>query len=238
MAILDKIEWTELDHLVETQQRNRETYSPAISLFRWWARRPHAVAGAILDATKTEFGLASFLVADPFSGGGTVAFEAVRRGLPIYAQDLYPWPAVGLATSLSRADARQLARAGEELLEKLTPHRALYQRSDGGRTWELTHIIRVRVAACGNCRASIHLFREAFVSMASRKKDERMAFFGCEACGAVTLRAKDVRSFRCDSCRRRSEVTKSEVPSQKPMARCPHCCQSYELVPRHVLILG
>jgi hypothetical protein len=70
MAIVDNIEWEDLDHTVETQQRNRETYSPAISLFRWWARRPHAVAGAILDAAKAEFGRPSFLVADPFSGGG------------------------------------------------------------------------------------------------------------------------------------------------------------------------
>jgi putative DNA methylase len=229
MAIVDNIEWVQLDCLVETQQRNRERYSPAISLFRWWARRPHAVAGAILDAAKTEFGVASFLVADPFSGGGTVAFEAVRRGLPTYAQDLYPWPTAGLATSLSRADAGKLALAGEELLEKLSPHRARYQWSDGRRTRELTHIIRVRVAPCRHCRAPIHLFREPFLSMASRKQDEKTAFFGCAACGAVTLRAEGVHRFRCDSCRRLSAVTKSEGPSQQPTIRCPHCGRSTEL---------
>src|SRR5690242_17654925 len=127
MAIVNRIPWADLDRLVEAQQRNRETYSPAISLFRWWARRPHAVAGAILDAAKAEFGADSFLVADPFSGGGTVAFEAVRRGLTVYAQDLYPWPSLGLATSLAQADVKDLARAGGELLDRLSPYRALYQ---------------------------------------------------------------------------------------------------------------
>ena len=39
-----------------------------------------------------------FLVADPFSGGGTVMFEAIRRGHRAYAQDLYAWPSHGLAT--------------------------------------------------------------------------------------------------------------------------------------------
>jgi hypothetical protein len=59
MAIVDQIQWSDLDRLVEVQQRNRETHSPAISLYRWWARRPHAVAGAILDAAHTEFGQSS-----------------------------------------------------------------------------------------------------------------------------------------------------------------------------------
>src|ERR1700683_4870011 len=99
MAIIDHINWHELDRVVATQQRNRETHSPVVSLYRWWARRPHAVAGAILDAAICEFGTI-FTVADPFSGGGTVAFEAVRRGLDVYAQDLYPWPANSLATCL------------------------------------------------------------------------------------------------------------------------------------------
>src|SRR5437870_2765829 len=116
MAIIDRINWPILDSLVEVQQRNRETHSPVISLYRWWARRPHAVVGAILDGARAEFGKESFLVADPFSGGGTVAFEAVRRGHAVYAQDLYPWPSLALATALTRTDARKLAKASEELL--------------------------------------------------------------------------------------------------------------------------
>ena len=103
MALIDRVSWHALDRLVIEQQRNRSAHAPVISLFRWWARRPHCFAGALLDAAKKEFRRESFLVADPFSGGGTVAFEAVRRGLPIYAQDLYPWPSKGLATALTAA---------------------------------------------------------------------------------------------------------------------------------------
>src|SRR3954451_4836224 len=104
MALIDHVNWSKLDARVSRQQRNRSAYSPVISLFRWWARRPHSFAGALLDAAKVEFRRDCFLVADPFSGGGTVAFEASRRGLPVYAQDLYPWPSKGLATALTGAD--------------------------------------------------------------------------------------------------------------------------------------
>src|SRR3954469_5553955 len=223
MAIVNQIEWAALDRLVEVQQRNRETHVPVISLFRWWARRSHAVAGAILDAARAEFGSGSFLVADPFSGGGTVAFEAVRRGHPVYAQDLYPWPSSGLATALTKAHPGDLVRASQELLEKLEPYRARYQGLEGSRQFELTHVIRVRVAPCQHCGGAVHLFRDPFVSLASRKKDERRAFLGCEACGGVSLRALDAQSFKCDSCGRRSAAGRTKSYNPKPTVFCPHC---------------
>lgn len=86
MRLLDHVNWGGLDRQVIRQQRNRSAHAPVISLYPWWARRPHSFAGAILDAARKEFRDRAFLVADPFSGGGTVAFEARRRGLPMYAQ--------------------------------------------------------------------------------------------------------------------------------------------------------
>ena len=78
MALIDHVNWSGLDPLVMRQQRNRSAHAPIISLFRWWARHPHSFAGALLDAARIEFGRDTFLVADPFSGGGAVAFEATR----------------------------------------------------------------------------------------------------------------------------------------------------------------
>src|SRR5436305_1585907 len=73
MAIIDRSNWPTLDSLVKVQQRNRETHSPVISLYRWWARRPHAVVCAILDGASAEFGSDLVVVPDPFSGGATGA---------------------------------------------------------------------------------------------------------------------------------------------------------------------
>src|ERR1700748_2792362 len=131
MSLIDHVNWKDLDLLVTDQQRNRSAHSPVISLFRWWARRPHCFAGAVLDAARVEFGRARFLVADPFSGGGTVAFEATRRGLSIYAQDLYPWPSQGLATALTAADSDEFKRAANELLKGLRLFHEAYWRTEG-----------------------------------------------------------------------------------------------------------
>src|SRR4029077_1955436 len=108
-SLLQSIDWAALDVKVSHQQRNREVHVPAISLFRWWARRPHALIGELLDAAPADD-----RISDPFSGGGTVAIEAARRGLDIYAQDLNPWATAGLATALDHGDPDELERAGQE----------------------------------------------------------------------------------------------------------------------------
>ena len=98
-SLLSRVKWRRLGRIAQRELHNREVHAPVVSAYRWWARRPHSVMGAILDAAVDKYG-DHLTVADPFSGGGTVTFEAARRGLRAYAQDLYPWPARGLATAL------------------------------------------------------------------------------------------------------------------------------------------
>jgi 16S rRNA G966 N2-methylase RsmD len=224
MAIVDHVNWNRLGRLVVQQQRNRSAYVPAISLFRWWARRPHCFAGALLDAAKKEFGLENFLVADPFSGGGTVAFEAARRGLSIYAQDLYPWPSKGLAAALTPADPDEFRLAATTLLQSLEGIRKHYIRENDSEVSETTHIIRVRTAACPRCSNRIFLFREPLVSLASRAANEMHAFFGCSGCGTLSKRRSDIDFFFCDGCHERiaTKVARAAITLE---TLCPHCSE-------------
>jgi len=229
MSIIERVNWSELDQLVLRQQRNRAAHAPVISLYRWWARRPHSFAGALLDAAATKFGN-RFLVADPFSGGGTVAFEAARRQLPIYAQDLYPWPSSGLATALTRVSPEAFSRAAKQLLLNLASHRKAYWRkSASGDWWEATHVIRVRQSRCTECATNIFLFRDALISIASRRVDEKWAFFGCAACGSVSKRLKGIEHFVCKTCHLRTRVNPEPSTLSDPQLRCPHCRRSISL---------
>ncbi len=222
-CVIDRVPWAEVDERIGVQRTNREAHSPAISVFRWWARRQHPAMGAILDAAREEFGAEGLVVSDPFSGGGTVAMEAVRRGLPVYAQDLYPWPVRGLAAALNPAAPELLGDAADRLLDALAPYRAWYRRQESGDVWEATHVLRVRVIPCPHCDVTIHLFREPLVSMASRGKDEKFAFFGCRSCGSVSRRRAGVRSFGCAGCSRRWPVGKAERPRPDALVGCPYC---------------
>ena len=211
-GLLSRINWAALGRRAATELSNREVHAPVVSAYRWWARRPHSVMGAILDAAVFRYG-DDLTVADPFSGGGTVTFEAARRGLRAYAQDLYPWPARGLTSALQSCDASLLKLSADVLLEGLQPLRAEYRTAAGG---ELSHVIRVRIGACQDCGHQFHQFPNPLVSLASRGAKDRRAYFGCFECGNVTGRQRGIATFACSTCDiRRNAVT-------EPIG-CPHC---------------
>ena len=214
--ILSRIDWKDVEKTVVREQRNREQYTPAISVFRWWARRPNAVMGAILDAAMDSTGRRDLVISDPFSGGGTVAVESVRRGLPVYAQDLYPWPTNGLAVSLSSVSPEIFAEFSKDLLRALEPLRSAFRRSDGR---ELTHIIRVRKGKCPTCNRLLYLFPDPQISRMSRGAKEKHALFGCRACGNVFKGRQGTASITCPAC----GFGPSTSAAKSKQISCPHC---------------
>ena len=227
MGIVERVDWPTVDGLVSRQQNNREVFSPFVSTYRWWARRPHAVAGALLDAAVEYFAPSTITVSDPFSGGGTVAFEAVERGLAVYAQELFEWPSFGLATSFRPAPANELRKAGEALLKSLSHHRRRYGWHSDSSGGELSHIIRVRRARCPRCDEWNYLFAQPLVSRASRAAGETQGFFGCVACGGINRRRLDVKSFTCSDCGAKRST--SHQQSRMPSFQCAHCDQFIDL---------
>ena len=218
-SLLSRVKWRQLGRIVKRELANREVHSPVVSAYRWWARRPHSVMGAILDAAVDKYGDA-LTVADPFSGGGTVTFEAARRGIKVYAQDLYPWPVRGLASALQSCDAATLADAAQRVLVGLEPLRAAYRNARGE---ELSHVLRVRSARCADCAKQFYQFPHPMVSVVSRRITERHAYFGCYTCGAVLRRSRETATFSCGICRTRWSAT-------EPLIGC-FSCGSKHVVP-------
>lgn len=218
--LLERVPWAAVDSLVRAQQRSRENHSPGISVFRWWARRPHALIGALLDAAAD--GETSLTVADPFSGGGTVAMEAARRGLEVYAQDLHPWAAEGLSATLDGTDDKTLRDAGRRWLDVLAPTRSkLYgttcpQHGDG----EVGHTFWVRVSSCARCAGSIYLYPFSLLTLDSRRKNEKHAWFGCRCCGHVTRSSLGSSRRTCGHCHRPLESPDQPL-LEAGQARCP-----------------
>jgi putative DNA methylase len=223
-SLLRGIDWRELEQRVRAQQRNREVYTPPISLFRWWARRSHALIGALLDASVDARDGASLCVSDPYSGGGTVAIEAARRGLPVYAQDLHPWAVTGVATALDRIDHDAFAEAARALLEMLAPlRRQLYALpcEKHGEDSEVLTTLWVRKTVCPRCAASVFLFPYSMITRASRAVDEPYAWWGCRACGHVTCSHAQTQNRCCGGCGRSLPAADTALLPDR-MAQCPN----------------
>lgn len=216
LSVLARVDWDKVGKAVIKQQSNRECHTPVVSMFRWWARRPHALIGEILNSAAKVQGKRELRVSDPFSGGGTVAFEAVRRGLPVYAQDLYPWPTTGLAVALSRCSKDEFSASVSRLLKDLSPLRSLYRRPDGR---ELTHILRVRLGSCPHCIKAIYLFPYPLISLVSRNSDEKRALYGCRSCGSVRVGLRAGAVWKCTTCGHSEKKSGNKVG----VSPCPHC---------------
>lgn len=242
--LVSRVDWPEVEKAVRRQQRNREVHTPPISLYRWWARRSHALIGALLDAAVEAADGDKITVADPFSGGGTVAVESRRRGLPTYAQDLHPWAVTGLATALDAVDAKDLEQAATELLDSLEEVRAdLYvskcPRHDGHS--ETLTTFWARRTNCPDCSTPSFLFPYSLVTLDSRKAGEEYGWWGCGACGHLTRSRLDIIDRRCGGCHRRlASPDRSLLPDR--IATCPNaaCRTSYDafrLAPNFVPVL-
>lgn len=225
-TLLSRIAWQDVNTRVRHEQRNRQIYVPPISLYRWWARRPHALIGALIDAAFDGDNIP--LVSDPFSGGGTVAIEAARRGFPLYAQDLHPWALAGLASALDGIDADQLEAAAAAVLRTVSSGCAKTYSTEcptHGPGSELSHIFWVRTLACPSCNIVTYLFPYSLVTLASRRKAEDQGYFGCSACGLVSRHPITEQVVRkCPGCDRSIDAPAVSLLSDR-RTRCtaPMC---------------
>lgn len=220
-SLLARINWRAVGARAAREVSSREVHAPVVSAYRWWARRPHSVMGALLDAAVAQYGT-DLTVSDPFSGGGTVTFEAAKRGLKTYAQDLYPWPARGLAAALGSCETADLRAAADRVLAALAPHRAAYRTYAGA---ELSHVLRVRVSTCSHCTRDVHEYPHRLVSLTSRSLQNTDAFFGCRSCGQLTRLNRNTKSFSCDGCQTLWNV-------DADASGCPHCLHEDSLQPQ------
>ena len=206
----------------KAESRNREVHIPPVSTYRWWARRTSAVNGAILDAFQVDFP-GRLLVADMFAGGGVIPLSAVIRGHQVYAQDLNPWSAAGLAGMLGLPDPRLLKEAAATLEQWVhTEVESAYGTtlSDGTRG-HVAHTFRVATAECTGCGQRARMFPHALVSLLTRKeRDESYAWLACRNGHLFTADISINR--RCPDCSGMVDPAASYTPRRKVECACGH----------------
>src|SRR5579859_1951738 len=218
---LSRIDWRRVNGLTRREVRNREVHCPPISMFRWWARRPHSLVGALLKESDL---LPGALVSDPFSGGGTVTIEAAKLGLSVYAQDLNPWPVWGLSAALDNVSSAELKLGVQKFLTELRSRAAPAYTTDCASHGpsEVLNTFWVRECECANCEHTFYLFPYSLLTIASRKRGEKRGFYGCRKCGSVSRRKLDAKRPRCSDCGHSFADARQPLLSAKKLI-CPHC---------------
>lgn len=207
---------------VRREVRNREVHLPPVSTYRWWARRTESVNGSIIDAVNRDHP-GRLVVSDPFAGGGVIPLAAVIRNHRVYAQDLNPWAASGLAAMLSLPDADALRAGIAALTQRVLPEASAAYGTvlSDGTPGLVSHTFRVATSACTQCGVRQRLFPYALVSLLTRlERNQPEAFLACPR--GHLFEGRSDRPQPCTSCGTRTEPDAAYTPRRVATCPCGH----------------
>ena len=190
------------------EKQVQQSYRPIIGIHKWFARRPGSLFRSLLLA---EFGSKplsedywathdlSRVIADPFMGGGTTVFEALRLGISVVGSDVNPMAFWLVRQAVEDIDLAAFTAAGKRVWQALQKDVGeLYQTKClcCGEAAEVKYFLWVKTCRCPNCGKDVELFPGYRVAEAVRHPRE---------------------VYHCPRCDRLCEIEPTSEPE------CPGC---------------
>lgn len=223
--------------LAQREKQIQQNYRPIIGVHKWFARRPGTVFRNLLLAefNGSEPAAESFwhthslsgVIADPFMGGGTTAYEANRLGFSFVGCDINPMAYWVVRQSLSPLDLRLFRAEADAAIDEIQ-----LQVGDLYKTKCLVcaleapvkYFIWVKTQDCPNCGESNDLFPGYLLAEAERHPKHVLACSGCGALNEfqdVPTRAKPAPCFSC------GHAVFIEGPARKGKSSCYKCAATF-----------
>jgi len=190
------------------EKQVQQSYRPIISIHKWFARRPGTLFRNLL---LSEFGSGKVseefwqpnnieaVIADPFMGGGTTIFEALRLGAGVVGCDVNPMAYWLVRQGVEKIDLDEFSTVGEKVWLKLLDevgelYKTRCEHCNGDAT--VKYFLWVKTCACPTCASPVLLFPGNRIAEAVRHPRE---------------------VYYCPRCTRLQELDATKDP------RCPDC---------------
>ena len=210
---------------------------PIYTGHKWFARRLGSVFRALLvgatSPPETDFwdqyygsaDLREVVVLDPFVGGGTSIFEALRLGATVYAVDVDPVACAVSRFEVNAADMPDLGDALQELTDTVggAIRRFHVTKALAGTEHVVLHHFWVQVVHCDNCGETF----DAHPSFVLGEHGPHRWVI-CSHCGDVHRRRHGHERLRCSTCEEWTRISEGNV--SHGTARCPHCGEVRPLI--------
>lgn len=222
LSPLRRLDAADVSAQARIESRNREVHLPPISTYRWWARRTESVNGAIIKVTNDDQP-GRLTVADVFAGGGVIPLAAATRGHKVYAQDLNPWAASGLAAMLGLPSPSEIKEAQAVLAHRIDAEvSAAYGTTlSDGSDGLVSHTFRVATGQCTACGERSPMFPHALVTLLSRRERGRPeAFLACP--NGHLFEGLITKNSRCPECRSLTDPDANYTARRKIACPCGH----------------
>lgn len=228
------------------EKQIQQSYRPIIGIHKWFARRPGSVFRSLL---LSEFGdgpvaqeywrghQLSGTIADPFMGGGTTIFEALRLGLDVVGSDVNPMAYWLVRQAVEGLDIAAFKAAGEAVWKQVGGEIGdLYQTdcSSCEASADVKYFLWVKSCPCPSCGATVTLFPGLRLAEAVRHP---RTVWHCPTCDTLREVESD-EPPRCSGCDR--NLSAGNV--HRGRAECWECGESFRFAdqlaapPEHRLV--
>lgn len=213
------------------EKQVQQSYRPIISIHKWFARRPGSLFRSLL---LSEFGTGdvaheywqgqrlSGTIADPFMGGGTTIFEALRLGLNVVGSDVNPMAYWLVRQAVEELDISAFEAAGEHVWKRVGAEVGnLYKTTctDCGGLAEVKYYFWVKACSCPKCGRHTDLFPGYRIAEAVRHPNN---VYHCPKCDALREIAPSAPVV-CPTCE--TDLSRGNV--QRSRATCTHCGETF-----------
>jgi adenine-specific DNA methylase len=218
------------------EKQVQQSYRPIISIHKWFARRPGTLFRSLLLSEFGQQPLAEAYwkgqdlagtVADPFMGGGTTVFEALRLGMSVVASDVNPMSYWLVRQAVEEVDLDEFSREGERVWRELNDRLGdLYRTvctSCGATDADVKYILWAKTCGCPSCGSETPLFPGYRVAEAARHPRE---VYACPACKSLEEFEPGTRP-ECSSCG--LDLTEGNV--RRGQATCLSCGHGFRFSP-------
>lgn len=242
------------------EKQIQQSYRPIISIHKWFARRPGTLFRSLLLSEFSDGLLASDYwdshrisgtVADPFMGGGTTVFEALRLGLSVVASDVNPMSYWLVRQAVEEIDLDHFASEGERVWSELVDRVGHFYRTVctacGAPDADVKYSLWVKTCECPACGVETSLFPGYLVAEASRhprkvyvcplchtlQEVDRGSHPACSSCGLDLSMGNVHRGLAtCLSCEKDFKFARylASPPAHRIFAieyNCRHCYSSH-----------
>jgi adenine-specific DNA methylase len=192
------------------EKQIQQNYRPIIGIHKWFARRPGSVFRSLMLSEFVDAPLhesywqsndVAGLIADPFMGGGTTIFEALRVGLAVVGCDINPMAYWLVRQAVEPLDLGAFRSSANEVIAR-TAKKIAHFYSTSCLTCRddvpVKYFMWTKVCPCPECSARVDLHPGYLVAEASRHPNE---VYHCPSC--QTLCEIDAgATAQCPTCAR------------------------------------
>lgn len=218
------------------EKQIQQSYRPIICIHKWFARRPGSVFRSLMLSEFVDQPLVesywrsndvAATIADPFMGGGTSIFEALRLGLGVVGCDINPMAYWLVRQGVHPLDLAEFRATADDVVQRTEARIGRFYITTCtccGEEAPVKYFLWVKTCPCPSCGSEVALYPGYLVAEAVRHPRTVRHCPDCDALCEIELDAKP----ECPRC----HLLLDQGNVSRGKAECRSCSTTFSFAPQ------